>query len=109
MANHTLRVEKKPLLSLLSIESSSGNQEGGGDQQMMPKLLNEEFSAKVTRQNTIENPIKLCFRRRNEVGSRFCGNRQMPIARSRDMAIFVSPDDRHTDYFTPCCACTHAG
>ena len=42
---HTLYVEKKPLLSLLSIESSTGSEEGSRDQQMMPKLLNEAFSA----------------------------------------------------------------
>jgi hypothetical protein len=43
---------------------------------MTPELLNKEFSAKATRQNlenTITNPS---FRRKNEVGSRFCGNRQ---------------------------------
>jgi hypothetical protein len=43
-------IEKKPLLSLLSIESSSGSKEGGGDQQMMPELLNKVFSVKGTRQ-----------------------------------------------------------
>jgi hypothetical protein len=36
------------LLSLLFIESSSGSEEGGGNQQMTPELLNEAFSAKVT-------------------------------------------------------------
>jgi hypothetical protein len=44
LAIYTLRVEKKPLLSLLSIES----EEGGGDQQMTPELLIEAFSAKST-------------------------------------------------------------
>jgi hypothetical protein len=44
---HTLQVENKPL-PLLSIESSSGSKEGGGDQQMSPELLNGAFSAKST-------------------------------------------------------------
>ncbi len=44
----TLRVEKKPILSLLSIKSSPGSEEGGGDQQMIPELLNKAFSAKST-------------------------------------------------------------
>jgi hypothetical protein len=34
LAIHTVRVEKRPLLSLLSIESSLGNEEGGSDQQI---------------------------------------------------------------------------
>ena len=33
---HTPRVEKKLLLSLLSIETSLGSEEGGSDQQMTP-------------------------------------------------------------------------
>ena len=45
---HTLRVENKLLLSLLSIERSLGSREGGSDQQMTPELLNEVFSAKTT-------------------------------------------------------------
>jgi hypothetical protein len=48
LAIHTLRVEKKPLLSLLFIESSLPSEEGVGDQQMMPNLLNKVFSAKST-------------------------------------------------------------
>ena len=48
LAIHTIRVEKKPSLSRLSIESSPGSKEGGGDQQMIPELLNEVFSAKAT-------------------------------------------------------------
>ena len=44
----TLQVEKKPLLSLLSIESSPGSEEGSCDQQMTPELLNEAFSVKAT-------------------------------------------------------------
>ena len=40
---YTIRVERSHR-SLSSIESLSGNQEGGGDQQMMPELLNEAFS-----------------------------------------------------------------
>jgi hypothetical protein len=39
---HTLRIEKKSLLSPLSIESSPGSRQ--------PELLNEAFSAKATRQ-----------------------------------------------------------
>ena len=46
---HTVCVEKKPFLSPLSIERSLGSEEGGGDQQMMPELLNEAFSEKATR------------------------------------------------------------
>ena len=49
LAIHTLQVEKKPLLSLLSIEGSLPSEKGIGDQQMMPELLNEEFLAKSTR------------------------------------------------------------
>ena len=45
----TLPVEKKSLLALLSIESSSGSEEGHGGQQMTPELLNKAFSAKATR------------------------------------------------------------
>jgi hypothetical protein len=48
LAIHTLRVEKKPLLSLLFIKSSSGSEEGGSDLQMTPELLNGVFSAKST-------------------------------------------------------------
>ena len=47
---HTLRVEKKLLLSLLSIERSLGSKEGGGDRQMMPELLNKAFLVKATQQ-----------------------------------------------------------
>ena len=42
---HTLCVEKKLSLSLLSIERSLGSEEGGGDRQMMPELLNKAFLA----------------------------------------------------------------
>ena len=45
---HPLRIEKKLLLSLSSIERSLGSKEGGGDQQMMPELMNKAFSAKAT-------------------------------------------------------------
>jgi hypothetical protein len=47
---HAFLVEKKPfnLLSRLSIEGSLRSEEGGGDQQMMPELLNKAFSAKAT-------------------------------------------------------------
>jgi hypothetical protein len=44
LAIYTLRIEKKPLLSLLSIES----EESGVDQQMTLELLIEAFSAKST-------------------------------------------------------------
>ena len=40
--------EKKPPLSFLSIESSSRSEEGGGDQQISPKLLNTAFWMKST-------------------------------------------------------------
>ena len=43
-------VEKKSSLSRMSIESSSGSEEGSGDLRMTPELLNEAFSAKATRQ-----------------------------------------------------------
>ena len=45
---HTLRIEKKPSLSLLFIGSLSGSKEGSGDRQMTPELLNEAFSANAT-------------------------------------------------------------
>ena len=37
-------------MSLLSIESFSGSEEGSGGWQMMPELLNEAVSAKATQQ-----------------------------------------------------------
>jgi hypothetical protein len=46
LAIHTLQVEKKLLLSLLFIESLLPCEEDGGDQQMMPELLNKAFSGK---------------------------------------------------------------
>jgi hypothetical protein len=61
------------LLSPLSIESSPGSGKGGGGQKMTPELLNEAFSATT---KTLKNPMKLYFQYRNEVGSRFRGNRQ---------------------------------
>ena len=45
---HALCVEKKLVLSHLSIETSLGSKEGDSDQQMMPQLLNEAFSVKAT-------------------------------------------------------------
>ena len=51
---HTLHVEKKPLLPLLSIESSSGSEEGSSGQQMMPEHLNKTLSMKVVTQTGIE-------------------------------------------------------
>ena len=77
---HTLQIEKKLLLSHLSIECSPGSEKGGSDQQMMPELLNEAFSVKATRQNlenTVKNPMISRFRCIKEVaiGSRFRGNR----------------------------------
>ena len=47
---HTLCVENKLLLSLLSIKRSSESKEGGSDRQMVPELLNKVFSAKATQQ-----------------------------------------------------------
>ena len=40
--------EKKPSLSLLSIESSSTSEEGRGGQQVSPELLNKAFLTKAT-------------------------------------------------------------
>ena len=45
---HTNLLEKKPLLSLLSTESWSRSEEGLGDQQMLPELLNKAFPMKST-------------------------------------------------------------
>ena len=45
---HTSFLEKKPSMSLLSIESSSRSEEGRGGQQMSPELLNKAFSMKAT-------------------------------------------------------------
>ena len=45
---HPLRIEKKLLLSLSSIERSLGSKEGGSDRQIMPELLNKAFSVKAT-------------------------------------------------------------
>ena len=61
---HTGFLDKKPLLSLMSIESSSGSEEGRGGQQMMPKLLNKAFSMKATNlnlENVIKNPMALVY------------------------------------------------
>ena len=44
----TSLLEKKPSLSLLSIESQSRSEEGRGDQQMSSELLNKAFSTKST-------------------------------------------------------------
>jgi hypothetical protein len=57
LAIYTLRVEKKPLLSLLSIES----EEGGGDQQMTPELLMEAFSAKSTQPKCRKEPYNIAL------------------------------------------------
>jgi hypothetical protein len=57
LAIYTLRVEKKPLLSLLSIES----EEGGGDQQMTPELLIEAFSAKSTQPKRRKEPYNIAL------------------------------------------------
>ncbi len=69
LAIYTLRVDKKPLLSLLSIES----EEGGGDQQMTPELLIKAFSAKSHNSynlNAVRNLITSHLRLPNEVCSR---------------------------------------
>jgi hypothetical protein len=42
----TTNLEMNRSLSVSSIESSSRGEEGGGDQQMSPKLLNKAFSTK---------------------------------------------------------------
>jgi hypothetical protein len=52
LAIYTLRIEKKPLLSLLSIES----EEGGSDQQMTPELLIKAFSGKSTQPKRRKEP-----------------------------------------------------
>ena len=41
---HTIYIEKKPSLSLLSTQSSSGRKEGRGGQQMTPEFLNSIFA-----------------------------------------------------------------
>jgi hypothetical protein len=46
---HTFQVEKKQMLPLLCIESLPGSEEGSGDQQMIPELLNKAFSVTATR------------------------------------------------------------
>ena len=59
---HAFWVEKKPLLSLLSIKSSPGNEKGGGDQQMMPELLEQSiFSDNKNLENTAKNPMTPLF------------------------------------------------
>ena len=46
---HTSLVEKKPSLSLLSMENLiSGSEKGNRGQQMRQELLNEAFSVKAT-------------------------------------------------------------
>ena len=45
---HTSLLEKKPPLSLLSIESWSRSEEGRGYQQILPKLSSTAFSMKST-------------------------------------------------------------
>ena len=45
---YTLCVEKKLLLFCLSSQRSLGSEEGTSDQQTMPELSNEAFSAKAT-------------------------------------------------------------
>ena len=42
---HNLHVEKKLLLSLLSIKRSLGSKKDGSDWQMMPEVLNKVFLA----------------------------------------------------------------
>ena len=49
---HTLLIEKKPPLSLLSNWGACQEaRKGSGDRQMMPELLNKAFSAKYIQQN----------------------------------------------------------
>ena len=45
---HTRHLEKKPSLSVLSIESLSKGKEGRGGQQMSPELLNKAVLMKST-------------------------------------------------------------
>ena len=57
-----------PLLSLLSIKSSSGSEEGSGGQQMTPELLNKAQKLHDKNvENTIKNPMTSYFRSMNEV------------------------------------------
>ena len=62
---HTNLVEKKPSMSLLSTESSSGSEKGSHDQQTIPELLSKMFSAKAAQlnlENTTKNPMTPNFR-----------------------------------------------
>ena len=69
----TIRLEKKPSLSLLFTESSSRSEEGSGDPQMLPYLSNKAFSTKSTQYIRLEQHRKpimaLDFLRLNEVCS----------------------------------------
>ena len=53
---HTPCVEKKLLLFCLSIERSLGSEEGAGDQQMTPELLNKAFQRKLHTTKTLKTP-----------------------------------------------------
>jgi hypothetical protein len=70
IAIHTLQVEKKPLLSLLSIENLLPSEECGGDQQMMLELLNKAFIAKSTQYVQFRRHKEPYLRLTNEVRSR---------------------------------------
>ena len=64
-------LEKKPPLSLLSIDNLSTSKEGRGGHQILPKRLNKMFSTKTTHATHLENAIKSlmapCFQHINKV------------------------------------------
>ena len=87
---YILRVEKKLSLSLLSIGSSSGSEEGNGDRQMTSELLIKAFSMKATQQNlenTVKNPMNLVF----DVQMRYAA----------DFMVTDRQIDRQNDYRNP--------
>ena len=75
----TCLLEKKPSLSLLFTKSSSRSEEGRGDQQMSPELLNKVISTNPHNtylENTTRSLMVLHFHRINEVYGSQRGNRQ---------------------------------
>ena len=66
---HALCVERKPLLSLLCIDSLSGSEESGSGQRMTPELLNKVIQRKPRNENTIKNLMTPYFRHKSEESS----------------------------------------